>query len=83
MTIFAQKRASLFRDLLWPATAIQTHEKRRPRRSALACVRLYESNEGRSFSRSQSTDTDGMAVGYVRREKTLFLVVDDSLFDDG
>ena len=40
VTIFAQKRASLFRDLLWPATAIQTHEKRRPKRSAPARVRL-------------------------------------------
>jgi hypothetical protein len=40
-------------------------------------------SKGASFSHPQSTDTDGMAIGYVRREKTLFLVVDDSLFDDG
>jgi len=46
-------------------------------------VLSYESAEVPNFSRSQSTDTDGMAVSYVKGEKTLFLEVDDSLFDDG
>ena len=36
-------------------------------------------SKGASFSHPQSTDTDGMAVGYVKGEKTLFLVDDDSL----
>ena len=35
--------------------------------------------KGPNFEETQSTDSDGLAVGYVKREKTLFFDGDDSL----
>ncbi len=44
-----------------------------------SCVCYCVNSKGPNFRVSQSTDSDGLAVGYVKREETLFFDGDDSL----
>ncbi len=41
------------------------------------CIAMFF--KGPNFEETQSTDSDGLAVGYVKRERTLFFDGDDSL----
>ncbi len=64
-------QSATFRGLGRPT---HRHEKRRSS-GALHRVSMCSFYEGPNFGKSQSTNTSGMAVGYVKKEKTLFYVI--------
>ena len=76
----AQKKSASIRDTLRFRTTYAIARKETPQ-AERSCVCYCVKSKGPNFRVSQSTDSNGLAVGYVKREKTLFFDGDDSLID--